>query len=665
MFESQKEDHLFYGSLSMTKDEIPDLESGKKILSELDHLMEKDEPLSSPLIGPDGTMKFFEQLFPELVESNCIGQLTKDSFRSWASGGNEVLVELDNKPSSNLQGAKDIYVGGPAALFSATIQAKSGEDVSDIVYCHDGNRGASNWKGSASYFHVRDAIPVYYWPDNHGAYTLYATMKHWIQRVCGYTGYYKEVAGDANWNKLRLNITGLMKEPLTFLLFAKNQIRALKDVGLHIEGTNLSASEKTTAYVTTNHAFLSHEILEKISPPRPMIVQNSEDKKALHLHVGGIDGLKEANGVFKRLISVCGDSVEHKKLTETELAERGYDTNFVKQALEFPNDGYIPPYVDGMLETMVRDVGGKVEDSLRLKKILVTHIGGDENDTRVSKVVFENVIDGSEKVIPVKSLYLSLGPSMRSMKVANPNNPGQLSGNLLQHIMWAAGSSIVFMVKIDKSLVDSASIAKFRDHIDAHNKHIVRLGEKEVDVDGKMFSLFCMQTTGGGAFPVKDAHAETAINVFKANVIPLLGLNQEGIEYDILSARSCARGITAQNTFRLMAPAANMAMIYGIGGIGMTTMAPNGLLLKAILGARHDLAYGKITDLEWRKCLEISKFNIPHWGHGNPFSRNYAQFTDSVGKPQIFAKYLQTQPRVIVPKIWPVMNRALRYISRA
>ena len=111
--------------------------------------------------------------------------------------------------------------------------------MSDILYCHDGNRGASNWKGSASYFHVRDAIPVYYWPDNHGAYTLYATMKHWIQRVFGYTGYYREVAGDANWNKLRLNITGLMKEPLTFLLFAKNQIRALKDVGLHIEGMNV------------------------------------------------------------------------------------------------------------------------------------------------------------------------------------------------------------------------------------------------------------------------------------------------------------------------------------------------------------------------------------------------------------------------------------------
>ena len=143
---------------------------------------------------------------------------------------------------------------------------------------------------------------------------------------------------------------------------------------------------------------------------------------------------------------------------------------------------------------------------------------------------------------------------MRSMKVINPHNPGKLSGNLLQHMMWAAGSSIVFMVKIDRSLVADASIAKFRDHIDAHNKHIVRLGEKELVVDGKRFSVFCMQASGGGAFPVKEAHAETAINVFKANVIPLLGLSQEGIEFDILSTRSCARGITAQNTFRLMAP---------------------------------------------------------------------------------------------------------------
>ena len=158
------------------------------------------------------------------------------------------------------------------------------------------------------------------------------------------------------------------------------------------------------------------------------------------------------------------------------------------------------------------------------------------------------------------------------MKVVNPNNPEQQSGNLLHHIMWASGASFVFLVKIDRSKVDEFAITKFRDHIDAHNKHIVRLGEKEVLVDRKQYSVFCMQATGGGAFPVKDVHAEAAINVFKANVIPLLGLKQEGIEYDILSVRSCARGITAQNVFRLMAPG---IYIYRVSHKTLPTFLPS------------------------------------------------------------------------------------------
>ena len=121
-------------------------------------------------------------------------------------------------------------------------------------------------------------------------------------------------------------------------------------------------------------------------------------------------------------------------------------------------------------------------------------------------------------------------------------------------MMWAAASSIVFLVKVDRSKIGESTIAKFRDHIDGYNKHIVRLGEKELVVDGKQFYVFCMQATGGGRFPEKTTHAETAVNVIRANVIPLLGLQDEGIEFDILSVRSCARGITAQNVFRIMAP---------------------------------------------------------------------------------------------------------------
>ena len=218
-----------------------------------------------------------------------------------------------------------------------------------MLYCHDGNRGASNWKGSASYFHIRDAIPVYYWPDNHGAFVLYATVKHWLQRWLDYASYAKDVAEDPNWNKLRLKFGCLIREPQTLLLFAKNQLFALKDVGLHIEGirlliytlfplqsnitsgTELAAPEDTTAYMTTQHAFLSHQILEQLCPPKPVIVQSMEDRKALHVHLGGTKGLKNANGVFKKLSDVAGDVVRHRKLTETELTNRGYDPGFVTQ----------------------------------------------------------------------------------------------------------------------------------------------------------------------------------------------------------------------------------------------------------------------------------------------------------------------------------------------
>ena len=78
--------------------------------------------INSVLIGPEDTLKFFDKIFPELVESNSVGRLTKNSFNTWKSGQNEVVVEVDEEPLKNLIGAKDIYVGGPASLFSATIQ---------------------------------------------------------------------------------------------------------------------------------------------------------------------------------------------------------------------------------------------------------------------------------------------------------------------------------------------------------------------------------------------------------------------------------------------------------------------------------------------------------------------------------------------------------------
>ena len=96
----------------------------------------------------------------------------------------------------------------------------------------------------------------------------------------------------------------------------------------------------------------------------------------------------------------------------------------------------------------------------------------------------------------------------------------------------------------------------------------------------------------------------------------------------------------------------------------MTNMVPNGLLMKAVLGAREDLAHGRITNKEWQRILSTSSFDIPHWRHANPFRRSYAQFVDSVERPQIFSKYLRPRPSLSMPDLWPVLSRALRFLTR-
>ena len=94
---------------------------------------------------------------------------------------NDAADEDGDAIEESMESPKDVYVGGPAAVCAAALQAQFGRG-SDVLYFHDGQRGLSNWKGSASYFHVRDAVPVYYWPDNHGAYSIYVTAKHALQR---------------------------------------------------------------------------------------------------------------------------------------------------------------------------------------------------------------------------------------------------------------------------------------------------------------------------------------------------------------------------------------------------------------------------------------------------------------------------------------------------
>jgi len=684
-------DPLHFGSKELLQTENVAFTSGKTIFSQLENLVKKNEPIIDVIKGSDDAMKHFEEVFPEIYQSNDVGKIGKETFKLWNESSNNIRVELDVEATAAAvngnvmeEGRKfDVYIGGPAALTGAALQARSGHNPQNVLYGHDGRRGASNWKGSASYFHIRDAVPVYYWPDNHGAYTLYATAKHFVQRNLNTDKYLQEVSTDPSWNKLRLNWSAFLKEPSIAWLFAKNQYYALQDVGLHKPGTQLRGIEEQTAAATMNHAYLTKEIFSEIRSPKPLLLESEDSRCALYTFMGGEKDVEETQSVVNSLTEIGGEKLlDHQYLSKEEIADRGYNPDVVKRAAVFPKDGNFPPYLDGQMESLITEEGGQVWDNMVLEKILVSPTE-DGSDAKVTRVAWKNTVTGEIQTIGVNSLYLSLGPSMKKLEVNLPANynPAKLglnsfknslgfrteskdtqyfnfmkptlmsiaqyissrvgSGvNMLNKMMLAAGSSMVFMVRVEKAKVADDRLRRFRDYIDGHNKHIIRLGEKDVTIGDKTYTYFVMQTTGGGHFPYRYAHAETALNVFKANVVPMLGLDEEHIDYEVLQVRSCARGVTAQNAFRMSAPASNMVMVYGIGGIGMSVMAGNALLMKAIMSLRQKLSAGTIDNAEFAQKLQTSDFgsNIEHWNKANPFTQNYAQFFDAVKNPKQIAK---------------------------
>jgi len=651
-------DPIFYGQLNLSPSEKAKLYSGDKVVNELNNLVFENKTIDDVILNSKDVMQHFHKIFPEVVKSNDTGNLNKDSFALWENNNNNISIELDSSTNRTIQPKYDVYIGGPASAVAAALQAKSGESTSKILYGHDGRRGVSNWKGSASYFHIRDSVPVYYWPDNHGAYTLYATAKHFVQRNFFVKNYMNNIASDPNWNKLRLNVKNFIKDPSTTWLFAKNQYYAMQDVGLHIKGTELRDKSKQTAKATTVLASLTPEIFNHLETKKPLLLQSDKNlADAIYTFLGPEKDVEETEAVINNLKSIAGDDLlDHHFLSTEEISKRGYDANHVKKAAIFPKDGNFPPYLDEEFETLIEEKGGKVLDNMQLKTILVKP-NVDKEDVEVSKIIWENTKTGEIQSTAINSLYLSLGPSMKSLKVNIPpeylslgarlKNIFGINQNLIGQIMWASASSIVFMVRVDCSKIDDEGLRCLRDHIDGHNKHIIRLAEKDVFFGDKKYKYFVMQSTGGGHFPSKHAHAETALNVFQANIIPILGLDRDGIEYDILQVRSCARGVTAQNAFRMSAPASNMVMIYGLGGIGMSTMAGNGLLMKALMGLRQNVANNTITSSEYKNSLTHATFGnaILHWNKANPFTQNYAQFIDNVNNPKFLMKQMRILPK--------------------
>ena len=102
-------------------------------------------------------------------------------------------------------------------------------------------------------------------------------------------------------------------------------------------------------------------------------------------------------------------------------------------------------------------------DHMQLKTILVKP-NAKEDDVNVTKIIWENTKSGQLESTAINSLYLSLGPSMKSLTVnmkpefmsfgSRLQNIFGINQNLIGQMMWAAASSIVFMVRVDCSKVD-------------------------------------------------------------------------------------------------------------------------------------------------------------------------------------------------------------------
>ena len=198
--------------------------------------------------------------------------------------------------------------------------------TSTLLYCHDGKRGASNWKGGASYYTVHEAMPMYYWPGASGIKVLLGTLQQHLEKTLDYKHYCKQVSEDPQWNRLRLSIKGLIREPRAVLVFAKNTMLAVRDTCL-----SMWPAESTSAYTSTHHAFASQEIVSKMNLPKPPILTSSAQSKSLHLTLGTTKGTEELHQVLDKIVSICGSIVDYNKVSTSQLVERGYKVDFVKQ----------------------------------------------------------------------------------------------------------------------------------------------------------------------------------------------------------------------------------------------------------------------------------------------------------------------------------------------
>jgi len=200
---------------------------------------------------------------------------------------------------------------------------------------------------------------------------------------------------------------------------------------------------------------------------------------------------------------------------------------------------------------------------------------------------------------------------------------------VLKESMWASGSTSVMLIGIklkpsspsslsSSTFVASSSLLEdkmelFRKFLDGVNQHFTPISERLVQLpNNTTYRFFALQMTGGGNFPSRFTRPDVIVNLLHTTE-QLFGLKPEynnnkdndsmnnsfedgDIMYDVVQVRGCGRSVSATNSITF-APIANNAVInYALGGIGMTTMFPNGELSLQILENMEKVKRGTVKN---------------------------------------------------------------------
>ena len=372
--------------ISMSRDHVPTFTNGKDILTELETRIRNKQTIHDVISGPDDVTEFFGRVFPELQHQHNVGLNKTLDYKMWDESEIEITIEEDLDIVSENEKKWDVYVGGPAAIFGAVIQAQSHEG-GNVLYAHDGVRGISNWKGSAGTYIMREVCPLYHDANYNAVYIGYLMLCDALHRRVNFAGYIHKIKTDAMWLNFRIHYSSLLLDPGLWLLSLKNQWNALKDVGFYMHGTSLNPIHKTTAYTSIPHARLTTMILKKLDLPYSVLYMSNERSMSLDATTGKKQSKKNKFVEGKKIMEeiVGSELIKERVLSKQETSARGYDPEYVLNLTERPGSGAFPMSIDEDMEQDIIRGGGEVRSQSRLVSVLVKPVRGGE-DCQVTRV---------------------------------------------------------------------------------------------------------------------------------------------------------------------------------------------------------------------------------------------------------------------------------------